>query len=245
VTVDSRGRLAAAAFQLFATKGFDETTVDEIADAAGVSRRTFFRHFATKEDVVFPDHDGLLASVSTDLATRAHEPALAAVCHSVRLVLADYVRTRDVSLLRFSLTRQVAALREREVTSVHRYHRLFVRHLRAHSSDDELRIELMAAAVVAAHNATLRHWLQRGGDHDPFVELDSAFAAVDALFRVPAPGDDATVVAVFRSGAAMGFVVDELKRADVFAPTGAVRSSRRTPKAKASSHTAPSSPSSA
>jgi AcrR family transcriptional regulator len=49
----TREALRAAAFRLFRTKGFDRTTVDEIAHEAGVSRTTFFRYFATKEAVVF------------------------------------------------------------------------------------------------------------------------------------------------------------------------------------------------
>src|SRR3712207_4563900 len=49
----TRAALRAAAFHLFRTKGFDRTTVDEIAAEAGVSRTTFFRYFPTKEAVVF------------------------------------------------------------------------------------------------------------------------------------------------------------------------------------------------
>ncbi len=49
-----RRELAAAAMELFATKGYEATTVDEIAAAAGVARRTFFRHFRSKEEAIFP-----------------------------------------------------------------------------------------------------------------------------------------------------------------------------------------------
>ncbi len=43
-----------------ATKGYEATTVDEIAARAGVARRTFFRHFRSKEEAIFPDHDDTL-----------------------------------------------------------------------------------------------------------------------------------------------------------------------------------------
>jgi len=51
----TRARIAAAALELFASQGFAETTIDQIAAAAGVARRTIFRHFATKEAILF-DH---------------------------------------------------------------------------------------------------------------------------------------------------------------------------------------------
>ena len=80
---DVRSRLVEAAFARFTADGFEATTVDQIADAAGVSRRTFFRYFDTKEDVVFPDHEGLRAAVRADLDRRRNQPALAAVCASI------------------------------------------------------------------------------------------------------------------------------------------------------------------
>src|SRR5215472_17160565 len=50
---DSRGRLQEAALTLFAERGFDQTTAAEIAPRAGVTERTFFRHFADKREVLF------------------------------------------------------------------------------------------------------------------------------------------------------------------------------------------------
>jgi AcrR family transcriptional regulator len=205
----TRGRLATAAFALFAEHGFAATTVDQITEAAGLGRRTFFRYFRSKEDVVFPDHDRLLAAVEADLETRRHQPPLQAVCDSVRLVLADYVRRREVSLHRFQLTREVPALREREVAGVQRYQRLFTRYLRATIPD--LDAELMAAAVVTAHNHVLRHWLREGGRHDAFAELDTAFAAVQSLFATTS--EDGSVVVAFRASAPLRDVVASIREA--------------------------------
>lgn len=55
-STDFRLTVATAALDLFSVKGYDSTTVDDIAVAAGISRRTFFRQFRAKEDVVFADH---------------------------------------------------------------------------------------------------------------------------------------------------------------------------------------------
>ena len=56
----ARERLAGAALTLFEDRGYDDTTVDDIAERAGVGRSTFFRHHRSKEDAVFPDHEDLL-----------------------------------------------------------------------------------------------------------------------------------------------------------------------------------------
>jgi AcrR family transcriptional regulator len=187
----ARDRLIKAAFTEFAANGYDATTVEQIAAAAQVSRRTFFRYFATKEDVIFPEHDRLRSEVAADLERRRTQPPLAAVCGSVRLVLDDYVRHREVSLLRFALTRNVTALRDREITSVHRYQRLFARHLREHLDvTDPLITEIMAVAVVTAHNSVLREWLLTGANGDPAAHLTGALREVQTLFATA----DATAV---------------------------------------------------
>ncbi|WP_189316539.1 mycofactocin system transcriptional regulator [Streptomyces brasiliensis] len=64
----SRDRLEGLAFELFASKGFEQTTIDDIAAAAGISRRTFFRYHASKNDLVWGDFGGQLAGLRELLA---------------------------------------------------------------------------------------------------------------------------------------------------------------------------------
>lgn len=72
-------RLEDAALELFAARGFDETTVDELALAGGVGRRTFFRYFPTKFDVVLGELDDGLAALADVLAAEpGHDPVVAA-----------------------------------------------------------------------------------------------------------------------------------------------------------------------
>ncbi|MEU6082792.1 TetR family transcriptional regulator [Streptomyces sp. NPDC047108] len=186
-----RRKLAAAAMELFATKGYEATTVDEIAAAAGVARRTFFRHFRSKEEAIFPDHDDTLVRAEAVLeAAPAHEHPLDTVCRGIKEVMRMYAASPSVSVERYQLTREVPTLREREIASVARYERLFTRYLlghfdeRAHrdGDDDPLLAEVAASAVVTAHNHVLRRWLRSGGQGDVEAQLDHAFAIVRDTF---------------------------------------------------------------
>lgn len=70
----SRAELERIGFALFARQGFDETTVDDIAGAAGIGRRTFFRYFSSKSDLVWGDFEGQLVGLRTLL--KASEPGV-------------------------------------------------------------------------------------------------------------------------------------------------------------------------
>ncbi|MEW2085587.1 TetR family transcriptional regulator [Streptomyces sp. NPDC005283] len=186
-----RRELAAAAMELFATKGYEATTVDEIAATAGVARRTFFRHFRSKEEAIFPDHDDTLVRAEAVLnAAPAHEHPLDTVCRGIKEVMRMYAASPAVSVERYRLTREVPTLREREIASVARYERLFTRYLLGHfderdhdtGNDDPLLAEVAASAVVTAHNHVLRRWLRAGGQGDVESQLDHAFAIVRDTF---------------------------------------------------------------
>jgi AcrR family transcriptional regulator len=194
-------RLAQAAFDLFNERGYEQTTVDDIAERAGLGRATFFRHYRSKEDVIFPDHDRLLDQVRGRLRSAGHASALAAVADAVRLVLLHYLDEGDLARRRYKLTSTVPALRDREIVSVARYQRLFREYIASHvPGPDPLRAELMAAAVASAHNHVLRRWL-RGDSTDPIRELDEAMRQVTALFtpHTPGRGTDGTTVVAFRT----------------------------------------------
>ncbi|MFE0461603.1 TetR family transcriptional regulator [Kitasatospora sp. NPDC058965] len=192
-----RQDLAAAAMDLFATQGYEETTVDQIAAAAGVARRTFFRYFRSKEEAIFPDHDDTLVRVADLLASaEPEEHPLDVVCRGIKEVLRMYASTPAVSVARYQLIRQVPALREREIAVVARYERLFTRYLLGRfdasetippgwqhgGDDDSMLAEVSAAAVVAAHNHVLRRWLRAGGHGDVEVQLDHSFEVIRGTF---------------------------------------------------------------
>lgn len=187
-----RRALAAAAVELFTTKGYDETTIDDIAAAAGVARRTFFRYFRSKEDAISPDHEAALERVREVFDT-AHpaEPTASLVLRAGETVLDMYAEDAALSLRRFRLTSQVPTLRDRESASVDHYRRLFTRHLRrrfAGQPDGDLRAAVIGAAVVAAHNLALRSWLAAGAPADGLDTCRAGFRRVADLLP-PEPGD--------------------------------------------------------
>lgn len=205
MTDSVRERLVDAAFALFGERGFERTTVDDIAERAGVGRTTFFRHFGSKEQVIFPDHDGLLAAIRTRLSTSRPATATVAVTEAARGVLEHYLAEGDRARERYALTRTVPALRDRERAGIGQYERLFTGFIHdwlGRTPETALRAELLANAVVTAHNHVLRGWL-RGETTDPETAFDSAMAEVRTLFQVapqrPASAAGTTVV-LLRSG---------------------------------------------
>lgn len=164
--------IADEAVRLFATKGYEATTVADIADAAGVSVRTFFRYFPSKEDVVFA----------------GHERHLAALCDAV----SDAVRQGNEREVLTTAIRGFARFLQKhaEVTDRLRLattdERLFSRVLAVRSTWEQRLAEAMAAAkgkkeagldermlansVVGALQVALELWVAEGhGDLDRLV----------------------------------------------------------------------------
>lgn len=227
-----RDRLVDAALELFDERGYEQTTADDIADRAGVGRTTLFRHYRSKEDVIFPDHDRLIATVKDRLATSTADTAIVAVTEAVRLVLLRYVEEDDRARRRYALTSRIATLRDREIASVARYQRLFrefIAEWMGPAPGAALRAELMAAAVVSAHNHVLRRWLRAGAQGDVEAQLDHAFAIVRKTFgtgigvgratapRPPAPASVASqgevLVTVARTDAPLDEVMKTIEQA--------------------------------
>ena len=101
-TSSSRTAVVAVALDLFDRNGFDATSVEQIAQAAGSSRSTFFRQFGGKDDVVFADHELLLEQLRENLS-QPHENPWVAVCDAAVTVFEHFatvtedpaVRTND------------------------------------------------------------------------------------------------------------------------------------------------------
>ncbi|QMU97484.1 TetR family transcriptional regulator [Microbacterium esteraromaticum] len=194
-----RTGVVAAAIDLFAELGFEATSVEQIAKAAGVSRSTFFRQFGGKEDVVFTDHEALLDELRRFLS-ESHDDPWAAVCEASERVFTHFARDPELARRRYEIVREVAVLRDREIVTVFRYERLFDEYLRD-SLPGIAPIDAVgfSALITAVHNHVLRQLLR--GRRVPLTELREALDDVRRRYGVlpesSEPADDDVVVAVF------------------------------------------------
>ncbi|WP_313356661.1 TetR family transcriptional regulator [Microbacterium sp.] len=191
--------VVAAALELFSAQGFDQTSVEQIAKAAGVSRSTFFRQFGGKEDVVFIDHEALLDELRQFLS-ESHDDPWAAVCEASERVFTHFARDPELARRRYEIVRDVPVLRDREIVTVFRYERLFDEYLRD-SLPGIAPIDAVgfSALITAVHNHVLRQLL-RGGRVQLSVlrdALDDVRRRYGVLPEEVTPADDDVVVAVF------------------------------------------------
>lgn len=189
VTGDWRARKRAAtkraiqdeALRLFAERGYDTTTVEDIAAAAGVSHMTFFRYFSRKESVVeYDDYDPILAEL---IAGRPpQEPPLTAVHAAIREgALTVLVTDRDAILARTRLILDTPALRSRNWIAQDTTRELIAGALarRAGLAAPDYAMTVQASVAVGAMLPAIEAWAA-----DPEADLvalvDAAFAALGA-----------------------------------------------------------------
>jgi AcrR family transcriptional regulator len=170
---DVRSRLALAALDLFERQGFDETTVDEIAAAVGVNRRTFFRYFQAKEDAVFSDAPELVRILGVNLAEGIGDP-IPVAGHALVLQLDELMRNEDLVRRRDALVQNTSALAERELIWAGEYQRLLGEYLgRKYTNPrDQMYARIVAAALLAAFGQVVNAWARDGQDPKSlFAEL--------------------------------------------------------------------------
>ncbi len=113
---DAAGRLRAAALELFVERGYEQTTVADVAARAGLTARTFFRHFSDKKEVLFRGSEGLqLAMVGALLAAPAEVPAMGAIAAALRAAAAYLGDMREFARRRREVIAAHPVLREREL----------------------------------------------------------------------------------------------------------------------------------
>ena len=175
--------LVEAGAELFATRGFDETTTNDIAERADVSQRTLFRHFPTKEAVLYGDMDEALFALRDALRSRpADEPVLEVVSSAIRSVAEDFERHRERRLLQARLAASYPSVSAYSRATVQRgWEREIIAATAARLGVDPLvdpRPEIIAGAAMSAVRVATRQWTMSEGRDDYAELIAQALAAV-------------------------------------------------------------------
>ncbi|KUH83462.1 MULTISPECIES: TetR family transcriptional regulator [unclassified Mycobacterium] len=180
---NARGRLEDAALQLYSERGFDRTTVTEIAQRAGLTERTFFRYFADKREVLFRG-DGALEELVTRAVAEAGEsvPPIDAVADGLR-AFAELIRgRREHDRTRRQIIAANPSLQERELIKMARL---------AAATSDALRrrgvgepaASLTAEAAIAVFKVAFERWLTDGEDRELSTVIDECLDELKAVGR--------------------------------------------------------------
>ena len=186
----NRLMIQAEAFRLFAENGYAGTTVEQIADAAAISPRTFFRYFPTKEDVVLWDeYDPRALEL---LAQRPSDEPPAATLRAIIRESVGGVYRRDPGqlLARVRLMSSVPELRARSYEMQRLGIEMFAAAIAEHQgrAADELRVRVVGAALLTAVATALDLWQQDGGKGDPLSLVDEATdALIEGVRELDAP----------------------------------------------------------
>ncbi|WP_327637000.1 TetR/AcrR family transcriptional regulator [Kribbella sp. NBC_00482] len=171
---DTRQRIQRLALRLFTDRGYDATTVNDVADAAGVSAMTVYRNFPTKEDLVlYDDFDQLTATTITEL------PATGSLTDRIGrtvLTILDLAATNehDLLLTRLQLMISTPALQARHLDSQYRLQEAFV------SAIDpalEYGARAAASAVLGVTHTALLRWAANNGEPNLADLFREAFTA--------------------------------------------------------------------
>jgi AcrR family transcriptional regulator len=153
------------ALDLFERQGFQATTVDQIAGAADVSTRTFFRYFPTKIDALLADQPQRLAALRELLAQRApDEPVLQSMAVALSLLCQDANDRRDALLAQARIAR-AEPLVVRDLLANHvEVNRTLQAFAKARVSDDPFSVRAHTASDVpfGVFCDALHHWLSHG-----------------------------------------------------------------------------------
>lgn len=175
--IRTRRRLQESALRLFSERGFEATTVAQIAAEAGTSEMTFFRYFTSKAAVV--ESEGLDPLIADAIRARpARERPITAVGHALAAALAELDDTERGALRgRLRLIRDTPALRAHWWDRQRANEALFADAIasRTAAGPDSLEVRVVAAACVAAAGTALLAWASEDETADLVGLLNTAF----------------------------------------------------------------------
>lgn len=178
-----RAQLMDVAWELFVQQGYDATTVDEIAAAVGMSQRSFFRYFASKEDVVLVKFEKVGALLADELAGRpAGEDAWTALRRSFDVIVDATERDPRHGLVLLRITGQSPALRAGRVEQQKQWQDLLsplvAERMALSPVDHDPRPAALTAAALACLNVANVVWLESDGTESLRRLVDDAMCVL-------------------------------------------------------------------
>ena len=174
-----RDQLAETALELFEERGFEGTTVEDVAAAAGISSRTFYRYFGTKEDVLLGDLPGTAEAMRELLAERIPEdPPWTALHHAVRAAAAQVDPQAERWARLICVVNASDALRARNLERYVHLSQALVPILAPHvghePAESRLRASVLVQAALMCFDIAVSFWAEEG-EGDLLTALDVAF----------------------------------------------------------------------
>ena len=166
----SREELELVALELFAERGFESVTVDEVAEAAGIGRRTFFRYFPSKNDVVWGDWDAALEHLRATLAAVPDEvPLLEGIRDAVVAFNALPPGAEPQHRVRMAMVLHTPALQAHSTLRYAGWREVIAEHVAARTGQrvTDFDPQLLAHQVLACCVAAYEHWLATPGSDLP------------------------------------------------------------------------------
>lgn len=173
----TRRALRGAALRLAATHGVDQVTVEAIGQEAGVSTRTFFNYFGSKEEALVGDGAELQCRISAALEAASDQPLLSILRRALHDAAVDVVDMREEMLLRKRLLSECPALLPQHMANFAAAERAIAEAVAEHLGvgvESELRPKLVAATVTTVARVTFQHW-HGGSDAELDALIDEAF----------------------------------------------------------------------
>jgi AcrR family transcriptional regulator len=193
---DAAGRLQRAALELFDERGFDRTTVAQIAKRAGLNERSFYRYFADKREVLFGGNGDLEAYLTQALE---EAPAGLSPLDAMLAILADAERMflpKELLRTRERVIEENPQLRERELIKMDAIHTTLVSTLQTRGTD-ETTARIAADLAISIWRVAAKRWLR--GDDSTFAaevrDVTGQLRKIAAGRRADAEGEAATVPA--------------------------------------------------
>jgi AcrR family transcriptional regulator len=178
---DARGRLERAALELYRERGFDQTTVTEIAARAGLTERTFFRHYADKREVLFAGASGLQdLLVSTVVGLPESVAPIDAMAAALAAAADLLQQRRDFAQQRFAVIAANPELRERELIKLSSLASALAETLRGRGVTEPT-ASLAAEAGIAVFRIAFERWVDEANDQSLSALIDNSFAELKSV----------------------------------------------------------------